>query len=252
MRFSFPKIDPSVNRVEEHIVVSMALRKSWCWVGAFGPSAMVCVARAKVGPLGRTWWAVWDGERLHEGTRGVSVSPTSATVRDGDTRLDLALAHGRPIEVATGPAWTRKTPLGVTGTIALGGTSMAIDSAGLLDESAGRHARRTAWRWSAGAGVAESGAAVTWNLVEGLHDGDLSERTVWLDGEPHALPHQPFDGLDAVGELRFTAEAVRAKRENYLVVASDYEQPFGTFAGALPIAGALRGWGVMERHTALW
>ncbi len=58
---------------------------------------------------------------------------------------------------------------------------------GLLDESAGRHARRTAWRWSAGAGVAESGAAVMWNLVEGLHDGSPSERTVWVDGEPHAL-----------------------------------------------------------------
>jgi hypothetical protein len=213
---------------------------------------MVCVARANVGPLGRRWWAVWDGERLHEGTRGVSVSPIGATVRDGDTRLDLALAHGRSIEVTTGPAWTRKTPLRVTGTIALGAASMAIDSAGLLDESAGRHARRTAWRWSAGAGVADSGADVMWNLVEGLHDGSPAERTVWIDGEPHALPHQPFDGLDGVGGLRFTAQAVRAKRENYLVVASDYEQPFGTFAGALPIAGALRGWGVMERHTALW
>ena len=30
---------------------------------------------------------------------------------------------------------------------------------GLLDESAGRHARRTSWRWSAGAGIAASGAA---------------------------------------------------------------------------------------------
>jgi hypothetical protein len=252
MRFSFPKIDPSVNRVEEHIVVSMALRKSWCWVGAFGPSAMVCVARAKVGPIGRTWWAVWDGERLHEGTRGVSVSTTGATVRDGDTRLDLSLEHGRAIEVTTGPAWTRKTPLRVTGEIALGATRTPIDSAGLLDESAGRHARRTAWRWSAGAGTADTGAAIVWNLVEGLHDGAPSERTVWVDGEPHALAHQPFDGLDAVGELRFTAGAVRAKRENYLVVASDYEQPFGTFAGALPVAGSLQGWGVMERHTALW
>jgi hypothetical protein len=241
----------------------VALAKSWCWVGAFGPSAIVCVARAKVGVLSRTWWAVWDGERLHEGTRGVSVSPTGATVRDGGARLELALAHGRSIEVATGPAWTRKTPLQVTGSAVLGGRTIALDCAGLLDESGGRHARRTAWRWSAGAGVSESGASVTWNLVEGLHDGALeprpeapsrlrSERTVWLDGEPHPLGALPFDGLDAVGDLRFTAEAVRAKREHYLVIASDYEQPFGTFTGSLPVAGALHGWGVMERHTALW
>jgi hypothetical protein len=230
----------------------MSLQKSWCWVGAFGPSAMLCVARAKVGPLGRTWWAVWDGERLHEGTRGVSVSTTGATVRDGDTRLELALTHGRSIEVTTGPAWTRKTPLQVTGTARVGGRTIALASPGLLDESAGRHARRTAWRWSAGAGVASSGADVTWNLVEGLHDGEPSERTVWIDGEPHPLDALAFDGLDGVGDLRFTAQAARAKRENYVVVASDYEQPFGTFAGALPIAGPLQGWGVMERHTALW
>lgn len=263
MRVSFPKIDPSVNRVEEHIVLFMALRKSWCWVGAFGPSAMVCVARAKVGVLGRTWWAIWDGERLHEGTRGVSVSASGATVRDGDTRLDLALAHGRSIEVTTGPAWTRKTPLQVTGSVVLGGRTIALDCAGLLDESAGRHARRTAWRWSAGAGTSDAGAAVVWNLVEGLHDGNLlprpgassplrSECTVWIDGDPHPVAALPFDGLDAVGDLRFNADAVRAKRENYLVVASDYEQPFGTFAGSLPLAGPLRGWGVMERHSALW
>jgi hypothetical protein len=30
------------------------------------------------------------------------------------------------------------------------------------------------------------------------------------------------------------------------------EQPFGTFAGSLPVAGPLHGWGVMERHEALW
>jgi hypothetical protein len=34
---------------------------------------------------------------------------------------------------------------------------------------------------------------------------------------------------------------------------SEYEQPFGTFAGELPGAGALReGWDVMERHDVRW
>jgi hypothetical protein len=55
------------------------------------------------------------------------------------------------------------------------------------------------------------------------------------------------------GFLRFTAEATRARRENLLLMASDYVQPFGTFAGELPGAGALReGWGVMERHDVRW
>jgi Protein of unknown function (DUF2804) len=222
----------------------MALQKSWQWVGAFGAELTLCVAQASVGPIGRSWWAVWDGE-LREGARGVRVLPGRASVRG---ELDLALAHGTAIEVTTGPAWTRKTPLRVTGTV--GGRS--IDLPGLLDESAGRHARRTAWRWAAGAGVAESGADVVFNLVEGLHDGSPSERRVWVDGVPHEVPYQPFDGLDGVGDLRFVTHAVRAKRENYLVIASDYEQPFGTFEGSLPVAGPLHGWGVMERHEALW
>ena len=75
---------------------------------------------------------------------------------------------------------------------------------------------------------------------------------MWVDGEPHPLPALAFDGLDGVGDLRFVTHARRAKRENYLVIASDYEQPFGTFSGSLPVAGALHGWGVMERHEALW
>jgi hypothetical protein len=211
----------------------MALQKSWRWVGAFGPDLMLCVASARVGLLRRSWWAVWDGETLHEGTR----APFS-----------LSYERGRPIEVTTGPAWTRKTPLRVRGTV----LGREIDLPGLLDESRGRHARRTAWRWAAGAGTAASGASVVWNLVEGLHDGSPSERTVWVDGEPHEVGHQPFDGLARVGDLAFDVVATRAKRENYLVIASDYEQPFGSFSGSLPIAGELHGWGVMERHEALW
>jgi hypothetical protein len=211
----------------------MALQKSWRWVGAFGPDVMLCVASARVGVLRRSWWAVWDGERLHEGRKAP---------------FALSLERGTPIEVRTGPAWTRKTPLRVRGTV----LGREIDLPGLMDESAGRHARRTAWRWAAGAGTAESGAAVVWNLVEGLHDGSPSERTVWVDGEPHEVDAQPFDGLARVGGLAFDAVATRAKRENYLVIASDYEQPFGRFAGSLPVAGPVHGWGVMERHEALW
>jgi hypothetical protein len=211
----------------------MPLRKSWQWVGAFGPELMLCVAWAKVGPIRRSWWAVWDGSTLHEGTK----APFSLTYE-----------RGTPIEVTTGPMFTRKTPLRVRGEV----LGRSIDLPGLLDESHGRHPRRTAWMWSAGAGLSASGSAVIWNLVEGLHDGSPSERTVWVDGVPHEVPHQPFHGLSRVGDLRFDPAAVRAKRENYLVLRSDYEQPFGRFTGSLPVAGDLTGWGVMERHEALW
>ena len=52
------------------------------------------------------------------------------------------------------------------------------------------------------------------------------------------------DDLSSVGGLRFTREAVRARHENLIVLRSDYEQPFGTFSGELPVAGrAARGLG---------
>ncbi len=90
--------------------------------------------------------------------------------------------------------------------------------------------------------------------MDGLHDGEEeSERAVWIDGMPSHVAPQPFHGLAGVGDLRFTARATRARKENLLLIASDYEQPFGTFAGALPVAGPLRaGWGVMERHRVRW
>jgi hypothetical protein len=210
----------------------VAFHKQWRWLGAFGPDVMLCVASARVGVARTAWWAVWDGRELREGRRA--------------GRPELEFVPGRPIEATTGPAWTRKTPGRVTGTV----LGHAVDLPALLDESAGRHARHTSWLWSAGAGVTESGAAVVWNLVEGMHPG---ENTVWVDGEPHAVAPPRFDGLHGVGGLRFAAAATRARRENWLIIASDYEQPFGSFEGELPVAGRLReGWGVMERHEARW
>ena len=169
--------------------------------------------------------------------------------------LSLEVGDAAAVEVVSPHGaqyiWTRKR-----GGVRVRGTVLGreLDAAGLVDESAGYHARRTAWLWSAGAGVLESGEPVAWNLVDGLHDAEVgSERTLWLDGEPRELPPQPFDGLAGVGGLRFTAEATRARRERLVLMSSDYEQPFGTFAGEVPGAGALReGWGVMERHAVRW
>ena len=39
----------------------MPFRKRWCWLGAFGPETMLCVAWAEVGIARMSWWAVCDG-----------------------------------------------------------------------------------------------------------------------------------------------------------------------------------------------
>jgi hypothetical protein len=180
--------------------------------------------------------------------------------RADDVAIDLALEEGDGVEVVSPHGrsyiWTRKQGgVRAHGTVALGGRVRAIDARAVIDDSAGYHARRTAWRWSAGVGVAVSGAQVAWNLVDGVHDApEASERTVWIDGEPHEVgPVRFAPGLEAVGDLRFSAEAVRASSENLVIMRSDYEQPFGTFSGGLPVAGELReGYGVMERHEVVW
>jgi hypothetical protein len=256
--------------------------KRWRYVGVYGPDLMVCVGRARVGPGRQSFWAVWDRatQRLRERTRltggGVRLGlerPGRVLVVDEGVEIDLALDEVDGVETVcpVGPgaggayAWTRKQGgVRARGTVVLDGVVRELDALAVIDDSAGYHARHTEWRWCAGVGRALDGRAVAWNLVAGINDPPRdSERTVWIGGVPAEVgPAARFahdlsavrtdDGVD----LRFVAEAVRERHENLLLVRSDYRQPFGTFAGALPgPTGPLalaEGWGVMEQHTALW
>ena len=230
--------------------------KRWRWVGAFSPEAMLCVASARVGGVPLAWWAVWDGTRLRERTyrRGGPIRLEPGRVRAPG--IDLRIEEGRAVETVSAHgrqyiATAKQGGVAATGTV----LGRAFEGRAIVDDSAGYHARVTSWRWSAGVGVAASGALVAWNLVDGVHDAPVgSERTVWVDGVAHEVERQAFAaGLAGVGGLRFDALATRARRERLGVFASDYEQPFGRFTGELPVAGPLReGWGVMERHDVRW
>lgn len=119
---------------------------------------------------------------------------------------------------------------------------------------------RASGRWAAGVGVDPQGTPLAFNLVEGVNDPPSgSERAVWLDGVPHEVPRVRF-ALDLTSvtsadgsELRFAAEAQRRRRENLLLVRSEYRAPFGVFSGTLPGGLQLaRGLGVMEHHLARW
>ena len=141
------------------------------------------------------------------------------------------------------------------------GAERPLVARGVVDDTAGYHARHTAWCWSAGVGTSSAGAPVGWNLVAGVHDAPAaSERTLWLGGDPTEVGPVRFgDGLDEVAAqdgswaLRFAAEAVREREDRLGPLRSRYEQPFGTFAGGLPGGVELaEGFGVMERHDAKW
>ncbi len=135
-----------------------------------------------------------------------------------------------------------------------------LNSLAAIDDSDGYHARHLDWRWSIGMGVAADGRAVAWNLVTGINDPDTSsERTVWVDGEPHEVGPVVFaQGLDRIdftegGSLVADIGAVRVANDNRLLVRSAYRQPFADFTGSLPGVGELvRGHGVMEQHNVYW
>jgi hypothetical protein len=248
--------------------------KRWRYVGVYAADVMLCAGAARLGPVPQSWWAVWerDRKRLSERTRlrggGVDLGEHRVRVRDGAVEVDLVLdddAAGE-VEVVTpdgrGYAWTSKrAPVRARGSVRVDGDARPVDALALIDDSAGYHARHTSWRWSAGVGTAaDDGGPVAWNLVAGVHDSPTeSERTVWAGGTMSEVGPVTFaDDLSTVafaegGGLEFSAEAVRARRDNLLLFRSDYEQPFGTFRGTLPGGVELaEGYGVMERHVAVW
>jgi hypothetical protein len=227
---------------------------------------MLCVADARIGPVPQRWWAVTfpDGtlrERTTVGRGGVSVEGTRARVDAKGVEIDVDLSEGEAVEVASAAGesyiWTAKqAAVPVRGHATVDGIRHELDAdAAFIDDSAGYHARHTAWKWSAGVGRLDDGRRVGWNLVTGVHDSpQRSERTVWVDGESHEVPPQEFaHDLSSVGGLRFTEWSAREEDKNLIVMRSRYRQPFGTFEGELP--GGLRladGYGVMEEHDVRW
>jgi len=179
-------------------------------------------------------------------------------------RASLELGDGEPVESICpsgerGYGWTRKRAgIPARGTIAAGGRRWDVDGLAVDDESAGYHQRRTNWFWSAGVGRAQGGQTLAWNLVSGINDPPRnSERAIWLDGTAHEPDPVAFEDLEAVrlsdgSRLRFAAESERARDDDFWLVRSRYVHRFGSFSGALDGVGLAEGFGVMERHEALW
>jgi hypothetical protein len=250
--------------------------KRWRYVGIFCERFMACAALVHVGPLGQSFWALYDreGDELRERTRlrprrgELRLGPGSVVIRDRGrgVTLELELEEEAGIEAlcphGKGMVWTRKQAgLAARGTVSLdGGPAREVSGRAVIDDTAGHHARHTEWRWSAGVGEGPGGRELAWNLVSGVNDPpDGSERAVWVDSVPTEVPPVSFAGdLSSVrcedgSELRFTAEAVRRRRDELVWIASDYQAPFGSFAGELPgHVEIVRGLGVMEHHRARW
>jgi Protein of unknown function (DUF2804) len=247
--------------------------KRWRYVGVYTPELMLCVGDARIGPVRQRWWAVaLPGGELRErtsfGAGGVELDGSALRVDAADVRIELRLDESPGVEVASpigargAYIWTRKQAcVPVAGTVEIDGRRHAIDDdCGFVDDSAGYHARHTAWSWSAGVGRAVDGRRVGWNLVAGINDAvGASERTLWVGGDAlEAGPADFADDLSAIeieggGSLRFDEWSRREHSTNALVMRSRYSQPFGSFSGALPGNVELaEGYGVMETHDVRW
>jgi Domain of unknown function (DUF2804), C-terminal len=257
------------------LLLGRRMRKRWRWAGAFADQLIVFAAMVEVGPMSMTFWGIWDRERrrLWEGTRRglpgrrpeVAMRGRAIRVRARSIELDLEFEEGNPIECMCpngedGYTWTRKAAgMHASGEVRIGRRTSALSGLGVVDDSAGYHARYTSWKWSAGVGTARDGRPFAWNLVKGINDPPTdSERTIWVAGEPTEPGPVQFQGLDSIhfedeSRLNFAAETQRSHHEGIpLLARSDYEAPFGTFTGTLmglPVDSAL---GVMEAHDAIW
>jgi hypothetical protein len=238
--------------------------KRWRYVGVYGPEVMLCVGVARVGLVPRRWWAVvLPGTQVREGGRGIRLDGSRVRIDDGGLRADVLVEEGGGVESVNahrgaGYVWTRKQAgVPVRGWVEIDGRRLEVDSLGAVDETAGYHARHTAWLWSAGVGRGAGGERVGWNLVSGVNDGPSgSERTVWVDGEPVEVPPSDFaPDLSRVDDLVFHEwpGSARVDDTNLLIFGSRYRQPFGEFGGTLPNGLELaEGWGVMESHDVRW
>jgi hypothetical protein len=248
--------------------------KRWRYVAVFADELMACAALVRIGPARQSFWALYDrvsGE-LRERTRllpragEVALAPGRLRIADRGVVLDLALDEQAGVQALCdhggAEVWTRKQAgVGAHGTLAIdAGTPRPLRALAVVDDTSGHHARITEWRWSAGVGEAPDGRALAWNLVSGVNDPpEGSERAVWVDGDAfEPAPVRFAEDLSQIecrdgSLLRFAPEAERSRRDNLLLVRSEYRAPFGSFSGTLPGGVPLaRGSGVMEHHRARW
>lgn len=242
--------------------------KRWRYVGVFSPELMLAVADVHIGPLAHRFLAVARrAEPIVVTTplRGISLSGSRVRVRSRVAQIDLLLEEDAGVETIhrAGRAyvWTRKQAgVRALGSVTLGARTYPIDARAVIDDTAGYHPRHTSWSWSAGIGRSAAGQQVAWNLVSGINDAPSgSERAVWLDGTPAEVGPVSFArdlsaiAFDDGASLRFSEWCAHEARTNLLLVRSTYNQPFGTFDGALPGGIQLaEGLGVMESHDAWW
>jgi len=212
-----------------------------------------------------------DSESQHRG-RGATLRFVNR-LRDGRIEIELDVVAGEdfpglhadlvartvghdPLVVAipfgdNRGMYSHKGPLAVEGQLRLGGETLAIQPATsllLMDDHKGYYPWVMRWDWVTGAGRDPDGRQVAFNLTrnQSIDPARFHENCLWIDGGAHLLSPVTFERTgfavgdrwrvrDAAGkvDVTFTIEVEGRVDVNALVVRSDYQGPFGTFAGVL-------------------
>lgn len=139
----------------------------------------------------------------------------------------------------------------------------------VLDWTAGCAAHETYWNWASGTGRLADGRIAGINFAMGVNETGFTENVFWIDGAPHKVDVVNFDynfknimapwtirSMDGKVDLTFTPEGERKENQNYLIVASNFRQPFGKFNGTLILDGkaleVLDLYGFVEEHYVKW
>ena len=236
-------------------------RKRWRYVGVFGEELMLCAARAEVGPLGQSFWVMWDrqGRRhdarttLRPGSREVPMDGPSLEIDSPGLRASLRLGEMRPdridlpqrLRLGLDPQARRGADRGHgrDPRQALGGrrptasTTSPPATTSATPAGTGRPAsaapRRPRPRLEPGRGRQRPGRE--------QRAGDLGRRRAHRAG-PGLLPRHATASTSPTATASTSPPSPRhARDENFLLLRSRYRHRFGTFSGSLAGLAARRG-----------
>lgn len=171
------------------------------------------------------------------------------------------------------PAYTHKVACPASGEIRLGSKHFTFgeDSGiALIDEQKTFFPYRTFWRWATCAGHDSKGRIVALNMSKGISidEEEYNDNVLWVDGVISFLGVSRFEfNEDDVLEpwhigtggdscvLDFQPEGERWGNINFLVLVSNFHQPYGSFRGVAFDSGGgehkIRDYfGVTEHHLA--
>ena len=102
--------------------------KRWRYVGVFTEEFLLCAARVQIGPVGQTFWVVWDREErtMHENTRARLPGARGEVWREGrEGRPAPGLGKKRGADLVDHVRWPRTCGCGCASATASGSSRSA-------------------------------------------------------------------------------------------------------------------------------